>query len=494
MYFNNLLQKRVINTPMILHLIGRLLIIESMFMLVPLFTCIIYNEHDWEAFAIATAVTAALGCLLKYGVKPASLNMGRRDGCLLTAIVWIIFSLLGMIPFMLSDYHLNAGESFFEAMSGFTTTGATVIRDVESCSHGLLIWRALTQWIGGLGIVLFTLALIPSLNYSGGVSMFHAEINGITHDKLGARISHTAKKLWGLYTLLTIILIGLLWIGPMDFFDSVCHAFSAISTGGYSTRNASIGAFNSPYVKIVMTAFMFIGGVNFSLIFIAAKGKLRAFWENDVFKAYIGFIAVFYLLICGSILLHGGYKGVESVTIDPLFHIVSATTSTGFSVGNFEAWGPLTLTLTMIMMYMGACSGSTTGGAKIDRLLYLLKSFRVEMKRAIRPRSMRAVSINGVYITPEKSSELVAFLLIYTMLILAGGVMLASMDFPVVDAFFASVSCVGNGGLGAGVTGITGSFDFLPEVGKWVMSFLMLAGRLEVFTIIILFAPSFWKK
>jgi trk system potassium uptake protein TrkH len=410
------------------------------------------------------------------------------------AVVWIVFSAFGMLPFLLCDHPLTVSESFFEAMSGFTTTGATVIRDIERCSHGIMIWRALTQWIGGLGIVMFTLALIPSLNNNGGLSMFHAEINGITHDKLGARISKTAKILWSVYAILTIILAALLWIGPMDFFESVCHAFTTISTGGYSTRNASIGAFNSPYVKIVLTLFMFIGGVNFTLMVSAVKGRIKVFWENDVFKAYVGFIIVNYAMTTASLLLHGKYEGVESVTIDPLFHIVSAVTSTGFSVGNFEAWGALSLTLTILMMYMGACAGSTTGGAKIDRLLYLLKSFRVEMKRAIRPRSMRAVRVNGFFITPEKSNEIVAFMMIFTLLIIIGGVMLASMDFPIVDAFFASTSCVANNGLGAGITGITGSYDFLPDVGKWVMSAMMLAGRLEVFTVVVLFAPSFWRK
>jgi trk system potassium uptake protein TrkH len=463
-------------------------------MVVPLLACLVYKETDIKAFLISIAITTGVGLLLKSCIHPRSHNMSRRDGCLLTAVVWVIFSAFGMLPFMLGGCHLNASESFFEAMSGFTTTGATVIRDVESCSHGILIWRALTQWIGGMGIVMFTLALIPSLNNNGGLSMFHAELNGITHDKLGARVSKTAKILWGVYAILTIILIILLWIGPMGFFDSVCQALTCISTGGYSTRNNSIGGFNSPYIKIVLTVFMFIGGVNFTLIFAAAKGRIKAFWENDVFRAYVGFIGIFYVLIAGSLVISDGFTGFENLLIDPLFHIVSAITSTGFSVGNFEAWGALTLTLTITMMFMGACAGSTTGGAKIDRILYLFKSFRVEMKRAIRPRAVHAIRINDVYITPEKSNEIVAFMLIFMLLIIGGGVMLASMGFPIFDAFFASFSCVCNNGLGAGVTGITGSFDFLPATGKWVMSALMLAGRLEVFTVIVLFAPSFWKK
>lgn len=485
---------RLINFPKQLALLGLLLIVEAAFMVVPLLLCVFMREADWLPFLISVCITALCGFLLKMSIKPQSENMGRKDGCMITCLVWIVYSLFGMLPFILGSPHLNVSEGFFEAMSGFTTTGATVIRDIEACSHGITLWRAMTQWIGGLGIVLFTLTIIPSLNNSRGIFMFHAEVSGITHDKIGARIANTAKVLWVLYGILTVILIALLCLGPMSLFDSVCHAFACISTGGFSTNNDCIAAYDSFYVKTVLSVFMFIGGVNFGLIFAAAKGKIRNLWRNDVFRAYLCLIAINYVITLISIFHAGNWSGWQSVTIDPIFHIVSAMTSTGFGAGNFEAWGELALVLTILMMYFGACAGSTTGGAKIDRLLYLLKNFKVEIKRAVSPRSMRAVRINNQVVTHENTNEIIAFLLVYTGLILLGGILLSAMDFPIVDAFFSSISCASNNGLGAGVTGVTGSYDFVPAVGKWVLSFLMLAGRLEIFALIMLMTPSFWRK
>lgn len=485
---------RQINLPKQLTLLGLLLIIEAAFMAVPFLVCLFLGEADWLLFLITMAATASCGVYLRLTIKPQSENLGRRDGCMITCMVWIVYSLFGMMPFILGSPHLNISEGFFEAMSGFTTTGATVIRNIESCSHGIQLWRALTQWIGGLGIVLFTLTVIPSLNNRRGIFMFHAEVSGITHDKIGARIANTAKILWTLYGVITIILIGLLWIGPMNFFESVCHAFACISTGGFSTHNDSIASYDSFYVKLVLSIFMFIGGVNFGLIFAAVKGKLRDLWKNDVFRAYLCLIGINYVVTLISIFHSGNWHGWQALTIDPIFHIVSAMTSTGFGAGNFELWGELALVLTIIMMFFGACAGSTTGGAKIDRLLYMLKNFKVEIKRAVSPRSMKAVRINNQVITPENTNEIIAFLLIYSALVVFGGILLSAMDFPIVDAFFSAISCVSNNGLGAGVTGVTGSFDFVPSVGKWVMSFLMLAGRLEIFALIMLLTPSFWRK
>lgn len=485
---------RQINLQKQLNLLGLLLIIEAAFLTAPLLVCVFMGETDWLPFLVTIGVTSLCGLILRTAIKPQSDNLGRKDGCMITCMVWIVYSLFGMLPFILGSPHLNISEGFFEAMSGFTTTGATVIRDIESCSHGIQLWRALTQWIGGLGIVLFTLTVIPSLNNSRGVFMFHAEVSGITHDKIGARIANTAKILWGLYGVITLILIGLLWIGPMSFFESVCHAFACISTGGFSIHNDSIASYESFYVKLVLTVFMFIGGVNFGLIFAALKGKISALWKNDVFRAYLWLIAINYIVTLISIFHAGKWQDWQSLTINPIFHIVSAMTSTGFGAGNFEVWGGLALVLTILMMYFGACAGSTTGGAKIDRLLYLFKNFRVEIKRAVSPRSMKAVRINNQVITSENTNEIIAFLLIYTALILFGGILLSAMDFPIVDAFFSSISCASNNGLGAGVTGVTGSFDFVPSTGKWVMSVLMLAGRLEVFALIMMVTPSFWRK
>lgn len=483
-----------INFRMIFKELGLLLMVESAFMAVPLVVSLFCGESDWSAFAISTAASLATGLALFFLSRPKNRVLKRRGGMLLASLAWVVFSLFGMLPFILCSTPLNVSEAFFEAISGFTTTGATVIRDVESCSKGILLWRALTQWIGGLGIVLFTLTFISALNNNGSLMLFRAESTGITHEKLSARLSLTAKMLWGLYALLTFVLILLLWCGPMTFFDSVCHAFSCISTGGYSTQNESIAAFHSPYIKVVLMLFMFIGGTSFGLIIVGLKSSVREIWRNDVFRAYLGAVLVYYALMVFAIVYRGHYTGWESVTIDPLFHIISAMTSTGFSAGNWEGWGILVLTLTFFMMYVGACAGSTTGGAKFDRLLYLVKNFRSVVRKYVRPRLVTSVDVNGQYINSERSNEISAFIFIYTLLIIFGGVVLVAHGFPIVDAFFSSVSCISNNGLGAGVTGVTGSYDFLPPSGMWVMSVLMLAGRLEIFTLIAILSPSFWRN
>lgn len=493
-YFNADTANKAINYRMIGRILGQLLMVEAGFMTLPLAVCLYYGEKDTLAFLLVMLLTLSMGVGLNFNNKPQHSVLRRRDGLLLASVAWIVFSLFGMLPYLFCSTPLNISEGFFEAMSGFTTTGATVIREVERCGRGILLWRAVTQWIGGLGIILFTLTFIPSLNNNGSLMLFHAEATGITHDKLGARISRTAKKLWVLYTLLTIVLVLMLWMGPMGIFDSLCHGLSAISTGGFSTKNDGIAAYHSPYIKMVLTVFMFVGGVSFGLIITALRKSWRVFWENDVFRTYVYIIALFFVLMVFAIVGLNHYNGWESVTIDPLFHIVSAMTSTGFSAGDWEGWGILVLTLTFFMMYVGACAGSTTGGAKVDRLLYLVKNFLAVVRQYVRPRLLHSVNVNGQHLNSERGNEIVAFIFIYTMLIVVGGVVLVAQGFPIVDAFFSSFSCVSNNGLGAGVTGITGSFDFLPSFGKWVMSLLMLAGRLEIITLIALFVPDFWRK
>lgn len=491
---NSYYSNSTINYRLMFRLLGQLLMVEAAFMAVPMVVSLLYGESDWSAFAMAVSITLAAGSVFYIMPRPKNRILKRRDGMLLSSLTWVVFSLFGMLPFVFCETQLNVSEAFFEAMSGFTTTGATVIRNVECCSNGILLWRAITQWIGGLGIVLFTLMFISALNNNGSIMLYRAESTGITHDKLAARLSITAKMLWGLYAILTVALILLLWCGPMNLFDSVCHAFSCISTGGYSTRNDSIAAFNSPYVKLVLTLFMFVGGTSFGLIIVGLKRSVREIWRNDVFRAYLLAVLVYYALMVFAIIYRDHYTGWESVTIDPLFHIVSAMTSTGFSAGNWEGWGILVLTLTFFMMYVGACAGSTTGGAKFDRLLYLVKNLRSAVRKYVRPRLVTSVDVNGQYINSEISSEISAFIFIYTLLVIFGGMVLVVHGFPIVDAFFSSVSCISNNGLGAGVTGITGSFDLLPASGMWVMSLLMLAGRLEIFTLIAIFSPSFWRE
>lgn len=484
-----------INWLMILRVTGWLLIIEGLFMLVPLFVAVAYGEEDYLSFLMSTGATMLAGMGLAFGLHGSRSDMGKREGFLLTTLIWIVLSLFGMLPFMLSSVEMSFNDAFFESMSGFTTTGVSVLSEVEHLSHGVHIWRCLMQWIGGMGIILFTLAVLPMLNSSGGMQMFNAEVTGITHDKLRPRVSQTAKRLWGIYILLTVLLAVLLWLGPMDMFDSVCHAFSSMSTGGFSTRNASVGAWDSLYVKIVITVFMFLGGVNFALIYKASNGDFKSSWRNETFRMYIRIILVMFVLFVIALVANGTGDSITSLTIDPLFQIVSTISSTGYTVDNFENYGTFIVTLVCVLMFFGACAGSTSGGAKIDRMIYLWKNSRNELYRCLHSNRIFSVSINGKIQPPELVSKVIAFLCIYVIVIVGGSISLTAMGLPLGDSFVSSFSCVSNTGFGFGSTGYAGcSYDVIPAVGKWVLAALMLIGRLELFTVLILFTPRFWTK
>lgn len=486
---------RTINFSVIFRVIGWLLMIEAGFMLIPVIAALIYDESDLWSFLISAGITLVCGAALTFGLRSGNNQMGKHEGFLLTALVWVFFSIFGMIPFLICNGHIDVSSAFFEAMSGFTTTGCSVLDPDITFSNAINLWRATMQWIGGMGIILFTLAVIPMLNHSGGMQMFNAEVTGITHDKLRPRVSQTAKSLWGLYFLLTAMLILLLWAGPMSLFDSVCHAFSSISTGGFSTHGDSLAHYNSVYVTIVVTIFMFLGGTNFALLFKMLNGDTRPLRQNDVFRTYVTMIAIFFVAFVINIVVRGQVTDWKSVTIYPLFHIVSTITSTGLSVCNFESWGSFTIALTFVLMFTGACAGSTSGGAKIDRMLFLLKNSRNELYRCIHPNAITNVRINHKVMAPDIVSKVIAFLCIYVLVITAGGIVLTALGLPLVDSFFSSFSCVSNTGLGAGVTGYGGGgFEIIPPLGKWILSTLMLIGRLELFTVLILFTRGFWQK
>lgn len=485
----------MINMPVLLRIMGLLLIIEAVFLLIPLATCLVYNEEDWKPFLLTFLVTGLTGGVMAFGIHPSSSAMGKREGFLLTALVWVFFSAFGMIPFTLMENGaMSVSDAFFESMSGFTTTGASVMESISHLSHGAVIWRSVMQWIGGMGIILFTLAVIPMLNHSGGMQMFNAEVTGVTHDKLRPRISQTAKSLWLIYISLTLILFGLLYLGPMGIFDSLCYAFSIMSTGGFATCDEGLGLWNSDYIEAVATVFMFIGGVSFSLIFRAVNRDFRAVWKNDVFRAYVGIVAVCYVVFAVTIFLRGQAENWKSVTLDPLFQIISMISSTGFELPEFQLWGTFLLSITIVLMFSGACAGSTSGGAKIDRMIYMVKYCHNEVIRSLHPNNILTVRVNGKVIPHNTVAKVIAFLCLYVLIILAGGIILTAMGMPLIDSFFSTFTCISNTGMSAGGMGFGNSFGILPDAGKWLLALVMLIGRLELFTVLLLFTGSFWKK
>ena len=480
-----------INIRELTRIIGFLILVEALFMLVPFLYSLFTSGTDTKAFAFSIGISALTGSSLVLTVRPRVKEIGKRDGMLLTVLVWVIFSVFGMLPFMLCDKHLDAPSAFFESMSGFTTTGATVIGNVTDLPEGILLWRCMMQWLGGVGIIIFTVALIPMLNSSGGMQMFNAEATGITHDKLQPRISQTAKRLWLIYSILTVSLCLILWLGPMSLFDSVCHSMSTVSTGGFSTSSESIGAWNSLAVRIPIIVFMFLGGVSFVAIYRASMGHIGKVWRDENFRTYTLIVVgstVFFII---ALVIKGGHC-IEELLIDPLFQVVSTITSTGYTVEGLSNWGEVVIPILFVLMFMGSCAGSTAGGVKVDRVIFIFKNAVNEFKKVIHPNRFYPLTINGVVKPPELVSKVTGFFAFYSIILLFGGLFITIVGLPLQDAYFATFSCLGNTGLGIGVT--ESSYEAVPAIGKIALSFFMLVGRLEIFTVIILFSRGFWHR
>ena len=478
---------------MLLRVVGWLLMIEALFMIIPTIVALINKNESFIPFLSCMGITGVSGALMTL-IRPRSREMGKQEAILLTGFTWVILSLFGMLPFIFYGTHMSVTDAFFETISGFTTTGASVLPSLENVPKSILVWRCITQWIGGLGIILFTLAVVPMLNTSGGMQMFNAEVTGITHDKLRPRVSYTAKGLWGVYAILTLVLIILLSFSEMDFYDAFCYGLSTMSTGGFSTDNSGIHDLDSVYVKSVMIIFMFLGGVNFSLLYNTATGKPKGLLKNTALRVYLWAIFIGTLIFIIDIVASGLADSVSDITIDPLFQSVSLLSSTGITEPDFSNWGSLSVVVLIIMMIMGACAGSTSGGAKIDRFVILFKFLKNEFFKMMHPGAVTTVCLNGKGTQPAVVHKALAFLFMYIIIIVSGGVVLSMMGLDLSDGFFCSLQAISNTGLGSEATGVNGDYSLIPDAAKWVLSFIMLVGRLEIFTILLVFLPSFWKR
>ena len=477
-----------------MRVIGWLLMIEALFMAIPMGVSIYFGEMECaRSFFYALLITLFLGiCTTKF-IQPARMEMHRKEGFLLTTLVWVVFSFFGMLPFLFTGVTTSVTDAFYETMAGFTTTGSTIFPNVEALPKGVLIWRSLMQWIGGMGIILFTLAVIPMLNKSGGVQLFNAEVTGITHDKLRPRVSQTAIGLWGVYIGLTIVMAALLIVeGTMDWFDSVCHTFSCVSTGGFSTKNDSIGFWNSRYVDGIVIVFMFLGGVNFSMLYNLFHGKVKALIDNEVFRWYVLLCVIGTVICFADLFFRGENTDVLDCAFDSLFHIVATITTTGYSVESYS-WGQFSIMILIILMISCACAGSTSGGLKIDRMLVMLKTVKNEFSKAIHPNLVTSVRMNGKVVPYAHAQRVVAFLVIFTLLLMVSTTIITMFDINVFESFFMSLSALCNVGYGSSVADGC-LFVSLPVTVKWLLAFDMLIGRLELFTVLILFTKGFWIK
>ena len=482
----------MINTKMIARIMGSLFFIEAGFLILCSFLAVYYNESDLSAFLTSTAITVGAGIIASLTGKNAEKKISRRDGYVIVTFAWVFFSLFGMLPFYLSGYIPCITDAFFETMSGFTTTGASILNNIESLPHGLLFWRSMTQWIGGLGIVFFTIAVLPIFGV-GSVQLFAAEATGPTHDKVHPRIGVTAKWIWTIYLGLTIAEIILLIAGGMDFFDSVCHSLTTAATGGYSTKQNSIAFFNSPYIEYVISIFMFISGINFTLLLFFVNRKFKKVIDNAELKWYFWSVAGFTGVIA-VVLYYTGSMDAEEAFRKSLFQVISLHTSTGFATDDYMLWTPVLWGLLTIVMVMGACAGSTSGGLKCIRMVILAKVSRNECKHLLHPNAVLPVRINKQVIPPSIVSTVLAFFFLYFIIIIISILIMMGMGIGAEESIGCVVSSIGNMGPGLGDTGPAYSWNALPDAAKWLLSFLMLLGRLELFTVLLLFTPEFWKR
>ena len=482
----------MINFKTIIRIIGILLLLETVMFLVCSSVSFYYRESDMLDFWKAGGITAGIGLLLAALGKGGERQLTRRDGYVLVSFAWVAFSLFGMLPFYIGGYIPDIANAFFETMSGFSSTGATILDNIESLPHGILFWRSMTQWIGGLGIIMFTIAVLPIFGVSG-LQVFAAEASGPTHDKVHPRIGITAKWIWSIYAGITALLVGLLMLGGTDWFDSICHAFATTGTGGFSTKQASVAYYNSPYIEYVISIFMFISGINFTLVLLFVNRKFKKFISNAELKFYFGSVVLFTAVIA-IVLYYTSPMGMEESFRKSLFQVISLQTSTGFATDDYMQWTPVLWGLLTIIMLMGACAGSTTGGLKCIRMVILAKVSRNEFKHILHPNAILPVRINKQVISPSIVSTVLAFCFIYITIIVIGTLLMMAMGVGAEESMGCVISSIGNMGPGLGETGPAYSWNALPDAAKWLLSFLMLLGRLELFTVLLLFTPDFWKR
>ncbi|MEY8676410.1 TrkH family potassium uptake protein [Thomasclavelia cocleata] len=478
------------NRKMIIYTLGKLLCITGLLMYIPVLVALIYQETEGIAFAIVGAILFVLGISVSYN-QPVKKNIYAREGFVIVALSWILISVFGALPFYITGEISSFIDAFFEMVSGFTTTGSSILNDIEALSHASLFWRSFSHWLGGMGILVFVIAFIP-ISSGRSLHILKAEVPGPVVGKLVSKIRLTARILYIIYAILTLVETFLLLFGGMPLFDSLLNSFGTAGTGGFAIKNASIAAYDSVYVDTVITVFMILFGINFNLIYFIIIGKIKEVFKSEELRYYFLIILGAVFLITINILPM--YDSILSAIRYSSFTVGSIITTTGFVIADYTKWPMFSQMIIIALMFVGACSGSTGGGMKVSRIVIYLKNAKKELKHLLHPHSIQTVEFEKNSIDDHVIVNIHAYLALYLAIFAVSLLILTFFSLDFESAFSAVATCLNNVGPGLGVVGPVNNFSSLSDISKFVLSFDMLAGRLEIFPILLLFAPSQWRK
>ena len=476
------------NIRMIGFVLGRILLVEAGLLTLPLAVALLYREPAMP-WLITMAALVVCGALLSFR-KPERTALYAKDGFAAVALVWLLMSAFGALPFVLSGDILHYVDAFFETVSGFTTTGASILPAVEPLSRGSLFWRSFTHWVGGMGVLVFVMAILP-MSDGHTMHILRAEMPGPTAGKLVSRMSDTAKILYGIYFVMTAVMILLLVLGGMDLFDACIHAFGTAGTGGFSSRNASIGAYRSVYIDVVTGVGMLAFGVNFNLYFFLLVRRFREVLRSEELWVYLGIVAASTAAIAANIL--SLYGSVGTALRHAFFQVSSVITTTGYATVDFGQWPVFSKTVLVLLMFVGGCAGSTAGGLKVTRIVTLAKAAVMDMRKMLHPNAVINVRMEGRALPEKQVRGVQAYLSIYILILCGSWLLLSLAGFDELPTFTSVVTCINNVGPGLNMVGPTGNFSFFAPWAKLLLSFDMLAGRLELFPMLLLFTPSIWR-
>ncbi|GAB6183243.1 TrkH family potassium uptake protein [Thermodesulfovibrio hydrogeniphilus] len=481
------------NFKTVLNIVGIILIILSIFMVAPIGVALINKSADFMALLLSMLLTLSSGTImLSLTRQYRHEEIMYREAFMIVTLSWLSVTFFGSLPFIFTGATASFTDAFFEAMSGFTTTGASIFADVESLPAGLLFWRSMTQWIGGMGIIVFALAVLPIIG-TGGMQLFKAEVPEISVEKLRPRIIDTAKALWLIYVGLTGLIIFLYLIAGMNLYDAVCHAFTTISTGGFSTKNASIAYFNNPFLDYISSFGMFLGGVNFTLYFYLMRGNYKVFFKSAEFRFYFAIILFVIFLVTIDLRLNTYQSALDSLRY-AVFQVISIMTTTGFATADYLKWNYFSQIILLIIMFFGGMIGSTAGGIKQVRIYLMIKQIFREFHQLIHPRAVLALKLDDKFLTKETLGSIWGFVFLALFLCAIASIGMAATGLDLITSLSTVVSAMNNVGPAFGEAGPASNYSSIPVFGKWILIFCMLAGRLEYYTVLILLTPAFWKR